>query len=109
MLNNQIKQISDITYLALYMGLALLTIGTFIGAVWANQSWGRYWSWDPKETWSLITIIVYALVIHTKMIPSMNNRYAFSLFSTTIILFRANDIFWGKLLYISGFTFIRSR
>ncbi len=98
--DNQIKQISDITYLALYMGLALLTIGTFIGAVWANQSWGRYWSWDPKETWSLITIIVYALVIHTKMIPSMNNRYAFSLFST-LSFYSVLMTYFGVNFYIS--------
>ena len=77
----QIQQISDIIYAALYIGLALLSIGTLLGGVWANESWGRYWSWDPKETWSLITIIVYAIVMHTKLVPSLKNCFTFSLLS----------------------------
>ncbi len=78
-LDAQIKQLNNIIYIALYIGLALLSIGTFLGGVWANESWGRYWSWDPKETWSLISMIVYALVIHTKMIPKMKGEFLFSL------------------------------
>ncbi|MEO1923673.1 MAG: cytochrome c biogenesis protein CcsA [Nautiliaceae bacterium] len=78
-LDNQIKQLNNIIYIALYIGLALLSIGTFLGGVWANESWGRYWSWDPKETWSLISMVVYALVIHTKMIPKMRGEFIFSL------------------------------
>ena len=77
----QIKQLNNIIYIALYIGLALLSIGTFLGGVWANESWGRYWSWDPKETWSLISMVVYALVIHTKMIPKMRGEFIFSLLS----------------------------
>ncbi len=79
--DSQIHQIANIIFLSLYIGLALLTIGTFLGAVWANQSWGSYWSWDPKETWSLIMIIVYAIVIHTRFIPSLKDDYTFSLLS----------------------------
>ncbi len=78
-LDNQIKQLNNIIYIALYIGLALLSIGTFLGGVWANESWGRYWSWDPKETWSLISMVVYAIVIHTKMIPKMKGEFIFSL------------------------------
>ena len=48
----------------LYPALFSLTAGIFIGAVWANMSWGRYWGWDPKETWALITMLVYALLLH---------------------------------------------
>ncbi len=77
----QIQQISDIIYAALYIGLALLSIGTILGGVWANESWGRYWSWDPKETWSLITIIIYAIVMHTKLVPALKSCYTFSLLS----------------------------
>ncbi len=80
-LDIQIKQLNNIIYIALYIGLALLSIGTFLGGVWANESWGRYWSWDPKETWSLISMVVYALVIHTKMIPKMRGEFVFSLLS----------------------------
>ncbi len=77
----QIQTVSKIIFISLYIGLALLSIGTFLGGIWANESWGRYWSWDPKETWSLITIIIYAIVLHTKMIPSLKNEYILSLFS----------------------------
>jgi len=80
-LDIQIKQLNNIIYIALYIGLALLSIGTFLGGVWANESWGRYWSWDPKETWSLISMVVYALVIHSKMIPKMKGELIFSLLS----------------------------
>jgi cytochrome c-type biogenesis protein CcsB len=80
-MKKQIKQLNDIIYIALYIGLALLSVGTFLGAVWANESWGRYWSWDPKETWSLIAMVVYALVIHSKMIPKMRGEFIFSLLS----------------------------
>src|SRR5690554_7398482 len=55
-----------------------MTIGSFLGGVWANESWGRYWGWDPKETWSLITIIVYAFVLHMRFIPGMRGQLAFN-------------------------------
>jgi ABC-type transport system involved in cytochrome c biogenesis permease subunit len=56
-------------------GLALLSVGTLLGGVWANESWGRYWGWDPKETWSLVTILVYALVTHFRWIPALNRPW----------------------------------
>jgi ABC-type transport system involved in cytochrome c biogenesis permease subunit len=59
---NQKSQI--LSELLLYPALFCLTAGIFIGAVWANMSWGRYWGWDPKETWALITMLVYALLLH---------------------------------------------
>ena len=52
-LKNKIKELTIINELSLTMGLVLLTIGNFLGAMWANESWGRYWGWDPKETWAL--------------------------------------------------------
>ncbi|MDR1938240.1 MAG: cytochrome c biogenesis protein CcsA, partial [Tannerellaceae bacterium] len=61
MLAVRIKELSIVNEMSLWVGLALMTTGTFLGAVWANESWGRYWGWDPKETWALITVVVYAL------------------------------------------------
>ena len=99
-LENQIKQLNNIIYIALYIGLALLSIGTFLGGVWANESWGRYWSWDPKETWSLISMIVYALVIHGKMIPKLRGEFIFSLMSFLSFFFILMTYF-GVNFYIA--------
>ena len=99
-LDLQIKQLNNIIYIALYIGLALLSIGTFLGGVWANESWGRYWSWDPKETWSLISMVVYALVIHTKMIPKMRGEFIFSLLSFLSFFFILMTYF-GVNFYIA--------
>ena len=56
------------------MAFPLLTFAIFSGAAWANDAWGRYWSWDPKETWSLITWTVYAIYLHTRAIPEWRER-----------------------------------
>ena len=58
----------QLSQVLLYPALFCLTAGIFIGAVWANMSWGRYWGWDPKETWALITMLVYALLVHWPVI-----------------------------------------
>ncbi len=60
--------------LLLYPAVALLAIGIFIGAVWANVSWGRYWSWDPKEVWALITLIIYALPLHCESLRCFRSQ-----------------------------------
>jgi len=99
-LDKQIRQLNNIIYIALYIGLALLSIGTFLGGVWANESWGRYWSWDPKETWSLITMIVYAIVVHSKMIPKMRGEFIFSLLSFLSFFFVLMTYF-GVNFYIA--------
>jgi len=99
-LDNQIKEVNDIIYLSFYMGLGLLSVGTFLGGVWANESWGRYWSWDPKETWSLITMIAYALVIHTKMIPKMTGQFIFSVLAFLSFFFILMTYF-GVNFYIA--------
>jgi len=59
----------------------MLTIGNFLGGQWANESWGRYWGWDPKETWALISIMVYAFVIHARLVPSLRGKWIFNLMS----------------------------
>jgi cytochrome c-type biogenesis protein CcsB len=98
---NTIDELTVINYKTLTLGLYFLTIGTFLGAVWANESWGRYWGWDPKETWSLITIIVYSIVIHSRMIPGMKDIFTFNLLS----LFAFSSVlmtYFGVNYYLSG-------
>ncbi|WP_445454703.1 cytochrome c biogenesis protein CcsA [Flavobacterium sp. 25HG05S-40] len=74
-----IKEITIINEMALTIGLVMLTIGNFLGGQWANESWGRYWGWDPKETWALISIMVYAFVIHARFVPALRNKWLFNL------------------------------
>ena len=76
-----IRELSIINEIALIIGLILMTIGTFMGAVWANESWGRYWGWDPKETWALITMIVYVIVTHLHLLRKQYNLWLFNLCS----------------------------
>jgi cytochrome c-type biogenesis protein CcsB len=76
-----IKEISYINEMALTIGLIMLTIGNFLGGQWANESWGRYWGWDPKETWALISIMVYAFVIHSRFVPALRGKWVFNLMS----------------------------
>jgi cytochrome c-type biogenesis protein CcsB len=96
-----IKELTIINEMALTVGLVMLTIGNFLGGMWANESWGRYWGWDPKETWALISIMVYAFVIHMRLIPGLRGRWFFSLMS--IVAF-ASIIFtyFGVNFYLSG-------
>jgi cytochrome c-type biogenesis protein CcsB len=96
-----LDELATINYQALTLGLYFLTIGTFLGAIWANESWGRYWGWDPKETWSLITIIVYAFVVHSRNIPGMKDLYTFNvmaLFAIASVLMT----YFGVNYYLSG-------
>lgn len=100
-ISEKIDELTLINYRTITLGLYLLTIGTFLGAIWANESWGRYWGWDPKETWSLITIIVYTLIIHSRMIPGMRDIYTYnmlSLFSFSSVLMT----YFGVNFYLSG-------
>lgn len=76
-----IQEITYINEMALTIGLILLTIGNFLGGQWANESWGRYWGWDPKETWALISIMVYAFVIHARFVPALRGKWIFNLMS----------------------------
>jgi cytochrome c-type biogenesis protein CcsB len=77
-----ISELTNVNHMTLILGLYLLTIGTFLGGVWANESWGRYWGWDPKETWALITVIIYSFIVHTRFIPSLNNNFSFNVISS---------------------------
>ncbi len=80
-IENSIKELSNIAEMSLLVGLFLYTIGNFLGGVWANESWGRYWGWDSKETWAAVTILIYATVLHLRFIPRFNNLYSFNMAS----------------------------
>lgn len=97
----RIKELSYINELSMTIGLFILAIGTFLGGVWANESWGRYWAWDPKETWALISIIVYAMVLHLHFIPKLNNRYVLNLVSV-IAFFSIIMTSFGVNYYLTG-------
>lgn len=100
-LSDSITEISYIIELAMMAGLMLLTAGCFIGAVWANESWGRYWGWDPKETWALVSIVAYTAILHLRNVPAANNQFVLSSLSvlgfSTIIM-----TFFGVNYYLSG-------
>jgi cytochrome c-type biogenesis protein CcsB len=100
-ISDTIDELTVLNFRILTIGLYLLTIGTFLGAVWANESWGRYWGWDSKETWSLITIIIYSIVIHSRNIPGMKDIFTFNLLS----LFAFSSVlmtYFGVNYYLSG-------
>jgi len=103
-----IKEITYINELALTIGLVMLTIGNFLGGQWANESWGRYWGWDPKETWALISIMVYAFVIHARFVPSLRGLFSFNFMSVlafaSILMtyFGVNFHLTGMHSYASG-------
>lgn len=96
-----IKELTYISEMTLTVGLVMLTIGTFLGGMWANESWGRYWGWDPKETWALVSIIVYAFILHMRFVPGLKGLFAFNLaavigFSSIIMTY------FGVNYYLSG-------
>ena len=100
-ISNTIDELTVINYKSLTLGLYFLTIGCFLGAIWANESWGRYWGWDPKETWSLITIVIYSIVIHSRNIPGLKDIFIFNLLS----LFAFSSVlmtYFGVNYYLSG-------
>jgi len=73
-----IRELVNIIQIALIIGVLMLTVGSFLGGVWANESWGRYWGWDPKETWALVTVLVYTFITHMHRIPGMRGNFAMS-------------------------------
>ena len=100
-MNLHLKELTTINEMAVTVGLVMLTIGNFLGGMWANESWGRYWGWDPKETWALISIVVYAFVLHMRLIPGLQGRYTFNLWS--IIAFASIMMtYFGVNFYLSG-------
>jgi cytochrome c-type biogenesis protein CcsB len=100
-IDHTIKHITAINEAALILGIAMLVVGNFIGGVWANESWGRYWGWDPKETWAWVSIIVYAFVLHVRMVPKLNTPYIFSALST-VAFASILMTYFGVNFYLSG-------
>ncbi len=96
-----INELTIINEMALTVGLIMLTIGNFLGGMWANESWGRYWGWDPKETWALISIMVYAFVLHMRLVPGLRGRYAFNL-ASIIAISTIMFTYFGVNFYLSG-------
>ena len=96
-----IKELTIINEMAITVGLIMLTIGTFLGGMWANESWGRYWGWDPKETWALISIMVYGFVLHMRLIPGLRGRLSFN-FASAFAYLSIMMTFFGVNFYLSG-------
>ncbi len=95
---NEMTQISEMTLIG---GLFMLCVGTYLGGVWANESWGRYWGWDAKETWALVTILVYSFILHMRFIPGLRGSYAFNV-GTLFGLASVIMTYFGVNYYLSG-------
>jgi len=100
-IDRSIKELSNLAEMGLIIGLMLLTVGNFLGGVWANESWGRYWGWDPKETWAAVTILIYATVLHMRFVPKLNDTFIFNVASvwaySTVLM-----TYFGVNYYLSG-------
>jgi len=96
-----LKEITYINEMAITVGLVMLTIGNFMGGQWANESWGRYWGWDPKETWALISIMVYAFVIHMRFVPALRGLWIYNLMSV-LAFYSIMMTYFGVNFYLSG-------
>ena len=100
-----LERLRDISTIMLYPAVALLAAGIFIGAVWANISWGNYWSWDPKEVWALITLLVYAAPLHSSLWKSFQKPMFFHIYgiiaflSVLITYFGVNFLLGGMHSY----------
>ncbi|NQY11558.1 MAG: cytochrome c biogenesis protein CcsA [Flavobacteriales bacterium] len=96
-----LKQLRYVNEIIMTIGLFMIGIGTFLGGVWANESWGRYWGWDPKETWALISTLIYAFVLHTRFIPGLKSIYTFN-FLSVISIASIMMTYFGVNYYLSG-------
>ncbi len=109
---NVIYQVTKVNQLSVIIGIYFLTVGTFLGGVWANESWGRYWGWDPKETWALISVLVYSFISHMHLFPGMKSKYAFNLatvigYSSILMTYFGVNYFLGGIhSYAGGAAFV---
>jgi len=97
----RISNLTAINERSLMIGLYMLTIGTFLGGVWANESWGRYWGWDPKETWALVSVLIYAFISHMSSIPGLKDKFSFN-FASLIAYGSILMTYFGVNYYLSG-------
>jgi len=98
------KHIENLTYIneaTLTLGIVLLTIGNFLGAIWANESWGRYWGWDPKETWTYVSIIIYTLVLHLRLVKKWYSYFLFAI-GSLLSYYTILMTYFGVNFYLSG-------
>ncbi len=99
--NRIIKELGYISEMTLMVGLFMISVGTYLGGVWANESWGRYWGWDAKETWALVTILIYAFILHMRFIPGLRGPLAYNiatLFGWSSVIMT----YFGVNYYLSG-------
>jgi cytochrome c-type biogenesis protein CcsB len=107
-ITRNIVEATRINEMSMALGIALLIIGNFLGGIWANESWGRYWGWDPKETWTLVTVLVYVSIAHFRFIPFLNNQFAFAVgsgiafASVLMTYFGVNHYLTGLHSYAAG-------
>jgi cytochrome c-type biogenesis protein CcsB len=106
-LTSIISELTSINEMNLTVGIVLATTGTFLGGIWANESWGRYWGWDAKETWALIIVLVYTLILHLRFIPKFSGMYAFNLasvlgFGSVLMTFIGVNYYFTKGLHSYG-------
>jgi cytochrome c-type biogenesis protein CcsB len=100
-MHSLLRELTTISEITLLGGLFMVSVGTYLGGVWANESWGRYWGWDAKETWALVTILVYAFILHMRFIPGLQSLFAFnfaSLFGFATVIMT----YFGVNYYLSG-------
>jgi len=105
------RELTYINEMNLTIGLLLATIGTFLGGVWANESWGRYWGWDAKETWALVITVVYTIILHLRLAPKIKGEFIFNVaaifgFGSVIMTFIGVNYYFTKGMhsYASGET-----
>ncbi|MFY0598872.1 MAG: cytochrome c biogenesis protein CcsA [Cyclobacteriaceae bacterium] len=97
----QIRELTLLSEITLIGGVIMISTGTYLGGIWANESWGRYWGWDAKETWALVTILVYAFILHMRIIPKLYSLYAYNL-ATVFGLASVIMTYYGVNYYLSG-------
>ena len=95
------EELQALSRLFLYPALTTMGFGIFIGAIWANVSWGTYWSWDSKETWALITFLIYAVVVHTQSLPAFRKPLVYHIYITLAFLSIAMTYF-GVNYFLTG-------
>ena len=101
------KELTYINEMNLTIGLFLATIGTFLGGVWANESWGRYWGWDSKETWALVITIVYTIILHFRLAPKLKGEFIFNVaaifgFGSVLMTFIGVNYYFTKGMHSYG-------
>ncbi len=105
--NLVILELTGINEMNLTIGIGMATVGTFLGGIWANESWGRYWGWDAKETWALIIVITYTIILHFRLIPKLRGAYLFNVgsviaFGSVLMTFIGVNYYLSKGMHSYG-------